>query len=102
MVAPTRLLWTAPDVNTDGSPFTREQYGGFEIEVDDQPAVAVPNAWDDDRMYEMDLALLQLPQGQHKARMRTVAANGLVSDWSNSVEFDTRVAPMPPLAFSVQ
>lgn len=96
MANPKELLWTGPSKNIDGSAFTSDQYGGFEIEVDGKPAVAVSNAWATDYQYRMDLALLELGYGDHSVRMRTVAKGGLVSDWTPALTFRIAPAPLAP------
>lgn len=99
MANPTKLSWTGPTKNTDGSDFTADQYAGFELEINGEGAVTVPAAWSTDSRYEMPLSDLQAVQatGDYSLRMRTVAKNGNVSEWSAPAAFsmDFRVPAAP-------
>lgn len=105
MANPTKLSWRAPTENTDGSPFTVEQYHGFELQVNEGPdarLVSVPAVWETDGLYELPLADFVTESGSYTLIMRTVAKNGNVSAWSGAVSFalDFRV-PGAPTGVSV-
>jgi len=95
------LRWTGPTQNTDGSAFDQSQFAGYELDLDGQPAVAVPVGYDTDNQYEFDLRSLSgFSFGTHTARVRVVNRLGNRSDFSNQVSFthaDERV-PNPPLS----
>lgn len=96
-MADKELQWTGPSTFTDGKPYGEAEHGGYEIEVNGQAAVAIPLGWDSDNQYEFPLAdLPHVKQGDNAARMRTVAANGQVSDWTGSVTFPYASTPRPP------
>lgn len=97
MSNPEKLLWTAPATYTDGKPFGQADHGGYEVEVNGTPAFAIPLGWDADGQYEFPVVDLPfLAQGANKVRMRTVAANGEVSDWTGYVSFVYKSRPLPP------
>lgn len=102
MANPTKLSWRAPTENTDGSPFTVEQYAGFELALNEASAVSVPADWETDGTYELPLADFVTQSGTYSLRMRTVAKNGNLSEWSAAVNFelDFRV-PGAPTGVSV-
>lgn len=99
------IEWTGPTQNEDGSPFTEDQYGGFEIEIDGAPAVAVPNAWAEDRKYSIPMIDVIPELGVHTIRMRTVAKGGEVSEWTPELKFElkeVRPKPLPPANLAVR
>lgn len=109
MANPTVLRWVGPTTYTDGSPFGEQDLAGYEVEVNDSGAVALPVQFNPDNQYELELASLALVQAEDGAkrsftvRLRVVATNGSVSDWSNSqtFELDLRV-PNPPTGLLVE
>lgn len=89
-----KLQWTGPSTYVDGLPYGEADHGGYEIEVNGEAAVAIPLGWDADNHYEFPIAdLPHIKQGDNAARMRTVAANGEVSDWTPVVMFSFRSKP---------
>lgn len=89
---------------TDGSPFTAADYVGLEFgfrevagPVEYVPTVSVPVSFD---QTSIDISLLDLPRNVELVlAARTVAANGLSSDWSapsDPLVFDERI-PVPPV-----
>lgn len=91
------LRWTGPTQYTDGRPFGQADHGGYEIEVNGLPAVAIPTAWNVSNEYSFPTQdLPNLRQGDNTVRMRTVAASGQVSDWSNSATFPFLSTPEAP------
>lgn len=102
MANPVALSWTAPTQYTDGKPFGQADHGGYEVEVNGQPQFAIPLGWDADGLYEFPVVDLPgLAQGANKVRMRTVAANGEVSDWTGYVSFTYLSRPLPPTSLAV-
>lgn len=104
MANPTRLRWAHDHRNTDGTPFTAEQFAGFELEINGAGAVSVPAGYDADGAYEMPLADLAAVQetGSYTLRMRVVNRAGSASAFSAPASFvmDFRV-PTAPTGLSV-
>jgi len=93
----TTINWTGPTTYTDGTPYGQTDHGGYELEVNGSLAVAVPVAWQQDNTYEMPIAGLPgIRQGENSVRMRTVAANGQVSEYTPSVTFPFLSTPKAP------
>lgn len=98
MANPTKLTWTQPKANVDGSVFDVTQFAGFQIAIDGKPAVSIPIAWNDVGTYELPLAGLSLSFAQHVVGMQTIAKNGAISAMSNTATFtlkDERVPKAP-------
>lgn len=103
MANPRLLKWKAPDRYTDGQPFGQADHGGYEVEVNGQSQFAIPLAWDADGFYEWPIVDLPgLAQGANKVRMRTVAASGTVSEWTQPVSFTYLSVPLPPTNLAVE
>lgn len=101
-MAERNISWTGPTKFTDGKPYGKNEHGGYEIEVNGQPAVAIPLGWETDNTYAFPLKdLPNVKQGDNTARMRTVAANGQVSEWTGAVNFPYASTPFPPAALAV-
>ena len=97
MANPVNIRWTGPTTYTDGRPYGQVDHGGYELELNGLPAIAVPTAWNVANSYSIPAAgLPNLTQGNNAVRMRTVAANGQVSDWTNPVTFLYLSIPNPP------
>jgi hypothetical protein len=102
------LSWVGPTTYTDGSAFGSADYAGYEIQVNGEAAVALPLAFNPTNQYVFDVSTLASVQAepgairQFTVALRTVARNGQVSDWSQSVQFslDLRV-PNPPTSLAV-
>lgn len=93
-----KLTWTGATTYVDGSPFGAADYAGYELSIDNQPAVALPVSFQTSNQYEFELDLLNLSYGSHSATLRTVAVNGQRSDPSGAVTFlvaDTRRPAAP-------
>ena len=103
-----KATWRAPDTNTDGSPFVKEQYLGFELRVDTDAAVSVPIAWDDDREYSFDFADLDAnyAPGNHAVSMRVLAKGDTAvkaSAWSEPATWTVKAkTPNPPFIVAVE
>lgn len=97
-----KASWTAPTTYVDGSQFGKADLAGFELQLDDTPAVSVPFAWNDAGKYEFHFDSLELEEGsQHTARVLTVATNGRKSEWSQAVAFTYARTPRVPFGLSV-
>ena len=95
----TNLLWTGPTTYTDGAPYGAADHGGYELELNGVAAIAVPLSWQSNNQYTLPLAgLPNLKQGTNAARLRTVAANGQVSEWTAAVTFPYLSIPRAPEA----
>jgi len=100
---PITLSWTGPTQYVDGRPYGQADHGGYELEVNGLPAVAIPTAWAADNHYTFPIASLpNLTQGSNALRMRTVASNGQVSDWTGTVTFLYASVPQAPTAVAVR
>jgi hypothetical protein len=97
------INWTAPQTYTDGRPYGEADHGGYEVEVNASEGLfAVPVSWNVGGLYSYPIADLPgLKQGANAIRMRTVAANGEVSVWTDSVSFEYRSVPRPPTNLAV-
>lgn len=73
-----RVAWKRPLAYTDKTPIAKGDLSGFEILVDDLPAVPVSPAWSDSGDYSYDLAI-NLPEGDHLFRVVAVSKSGTKS-----------------------
>jgi hypothetical protein len=97
-----KATWAAPTSYTDGRPFGKPDLAGFELQINDEPAVSVPFAWSDDGIYHFELGELGLEEGtRYSARVLTVATNGRKSDWSEGAEFTFARTPRAPFGLFV-
>lgn len=97
MANPQNLTWVGPTQYTDGLPYGQVDHGGYEVEVNGSGLFAVPVGWNVANTYEFPVRDLPgLKQGTNSVRMRTVAANGQVSDWTGVVTFPYVSVPLPP------
>jgi hypothetical protein len=95
---PQNISWTGPTTYVDGLPYGEADHGGYELELNGSNAVAVPTAWNTSNQYTLPiLGLPGLKQGDNTVRMRTVAANGQVSDWTGPVTFPYLSVPKAPV-----
>lgn len=102
MANPIDIKWTGPTTYVDGRPYGQADHGGYELELNGLPAVAVPTAWNTANLYSLPVAgLPNLTQGDNVVRMRTVAANGQVSDWTGPATFRYLSVPKAPTALTV-
>jgi hypothetical protein len=96
------LKWTGPKTYVDGLPYGRNDHAGYEVEVNATGSFAVPAPWSDDGKYSFPLKDLPgLQQGDNAVRLRTVAANGQVSDWTSVVTFPYFSVPRTPESVAV-
>ena len=96
------ISWTGPTTYTDGTPYGQADHGGYELEINGALSVAVPVAWQQDNTYELPVAgLAGIKQGDNSVRLRTVAANGQVSEYTPSVTFPFLSIPGAPSALVV-
>jgi len=97
MSNPQNVEWTGPSTYTDGLPYREQDHGGYEIEINGVAGVAVPVAWNVANQYSFPTNQLpNIKQGNNTLRMRTVAANGQVSDWTGAVTFPYLSTPQAP------
>jgi len=102
MANPNNLNWTGPTQYVDGTPFGQADFGGYDVEVNGQTAFSIPTAWNVDNVYSFPVVdLPNLKQGTNAVRMRTVAANGQVSVWTDPVTFPYLSVPMAPSSVAV-
>ena len=98
MANPINLTWTGPTTYTDGRPYGQTDHGGYEVEVNGNPGVAVPASWNVANTYTFPVAdLPNLRQGDNTVRMRTVAANGQVSEPTPMATFRYLSTPKAPV-----
>lgn len=103
MANPANIEWTGPTTYTDGLPYGQADHGGYELELNGKAAVAVPTAWNVSNNYTLPIAGLPgLKQGDNVVRMRTVAANGLVSDFTGAVTFPYKSVPKAPVSLAAR
>lgn len=96
------ITWTGPATYTDGLPYGQADHGGYELEVNGLNGIAIPVAWNVQNVYTYPtLSLPNLRQGTNTLRLRTVAANGQVSDWTGAVTFPLLSTPKAPTNVSV-
>lgn len=97
MANPRELKWVGTTSYTDGRPYGQADHGGYEVEVNETGLFAVPVGWNVNNTYSFPVADLPgLTQGTNSVRMRTVAANGQVSDWTPSATFQYLSIPQAP------
>lgn len=102
MATPQDITWTGPTTYTDGLPYGEADHGGYEIEINGVAGVAIPVSWNVQNVYTFPvISLPNLRQGTNALRMRTVAANGQVSDWTGAVTFPFLSTPNAPTNVSV-
>ncbi len=103
MATPKNIEWTGPSTYVDGRPYGEADHGGYELELNGSPAVAIPTAWNVSNQYTFPVASLDaLVQGTNTIRMRTVAANGEVSEYTAPVTFAYASVPLPPTGLAVR
>lgn len=103
MSNPKNLDWTGPSTYTDGKPYGQADHGGYDIESNGTLLVSVPFAWNASNVYSFPVtSISNLVQGTNTVRLRTVASNGQVSDWTGSVTFPYLSVPSAPTAVVVQ
>jgi hypothetical protein len=97
----SKIFWSAPTKNTDGSAFDESQYFGFTLyflNADNSVAtsVSIPAAWSADGKYEYPIAALGLVAGDYKVAMTVTNKAGLESDKTGPVTFTLAAKPNPP------
>lgn len=105
MANPTALNWTGSTQREDGSPFTRDQFKGFTLEISRDGTVvssfSVPNAWEDDNEYTMPLSLLGLGFGTFSVRMKVTDTQDNDSQWTNPLQIVLLAPPARPTNLAV-
>lgn len=103
MANPRNLQWTGPTQYVDGRPYGQADHGGYEVEVNGAGLFAVPTAWNVENVYTFPIVDLPgLAQGANSVRMRTVAANGQVSEYTPAVSFTYLSVPLPPTSLAAE
>lgn len=97
----SKIFWTAPTQNVDGTPFTEDQYYGFTLyflnpDGSDASSVSIPAAWQTDGTYEYPIADLGLTPGTYRVAMTVTNKDGQESDRTGPVEFVLVAKPLPP------
>jgi hypothetical protein len=93
----TTLTWVNPTTRLDGTPYNgASENAGYEISIDDQPAVSVPLQWG--TSFELNsLALYsELKHGTHKVELIAVDKGGRRSPESAPTTFQTYSPPSAP------
>jgi hypothetical protein len=101
---PTKLTWSHDGRNTDGSPFDAEQFAGFLLVVNDEPAVAIPTQWNDEGKFELPFAGLAAfeTSGEKRVQMKVVNKKGAESAWSEPFVFELDLRkPTAPFGLQV-
>jgi hypothetical protein len=97
MAKPVELYWTGPTQYVDGTPYGQADHGGYDVQLNGVGVISVPVAWNVDLQYTLPVeGLPGLKQGDNTASVRTVAANGQVSDWTPPVTFQYASVPKAP------
>lgn len=98
---PSTIGWSHDGKNTDGSGFDPARFGGWQLDINGQPAISVPIGWETDNQYEAPIAALKLAEGDYRATLRLVTKDGISSASSNAVDFEIRKVPNAPLVLAV-
>lgn len=98
----TKLRWTAPTENTDGSPIDYSL--AYNLYVDGALFSSFPGSLNPDGKYETDIAPLGLAKGTHTLSLSAfdTAKPERESVRSNSIQIEVFVVPKPPMAFSAE
>lgn len=67
---PETISWTHGGKNTDGSDFNPSKFGGWQLDLNGQPAMSVPLGWESDGSYQFPIADLELPEGDYRASLQ--------------------------------
>jgi len=106
-VNPTRVTWTAPTENEDGTPIDYELSYDVGKKLADGsfvPIYTTPGSLNPDGTYEAPIAEMGFEDGKHEIAMRAfrVDVPTLRSVWSNTVQFEVEVnKPGAPLDVTV-
>lgn len=104
----TALSWNAVTTRVDGTPFGKNDFGGYELgtsnpEVPDDPVtpwVSIPAAWDSTTFPLSELPLTD--EGTWEVSLRVTDKSGQSSGWSAPVVFIVSLAqPSAPTGLSV-
>lgn len=102
MANPVNLTWVGTTSYVDGRPYGQADHGGYEFEVNGGGLFAVPVGWHTDNQYSFPVVDLPgLAQGDNVVRLRTVAANGQVSEWTPAATFRYLSIPEAPTQVAV-
>lgn len=95
------IRWNQANTYTNGAPFGVAEFGGYELQINGQPAVSIPVGYDADGEYEFLFDSLGRPPGRYTIALRVVDKAGTASEFSEAVVFDFAVAPSRPTNLSV-
>ena len=103
MANPINMEWTGPTEYVDGKPYGQADHGGYDVEVNGAVAFSVPVAWNAANVYTFPIVNLPgLKQGSNTVRLRTVAANGAVSEFTPPVNFTYASVPRAPTSLAAR
>lgn len=104
----TTLSWTHDGLNTDGTPFTEDQFAGFTLHITEdlgEPgrnfSVSVPATWNSGGVYSIPLAGLIDEPGDYSVEMVVAARNGMTSEPSEPIEFSLYELKKPSRPFGL-
>lgn len=106
-VNPTKLTWTAPTTNTDGTPIQYEVDYELGVVGEDggiTPKLVVVGELRDSDDYVAQISEMGFEKGTHKVALRALAADDpeRASEWSAPVSFTiSDEIPNPPLDLAV-
>jgi hypothetical protein len=97
----SKIFWSAPTTNVDGSAFDESQYFGFTLYFLNEDgsvasSVSIPAAWQTSGRYEYPIADLGLSPGVYRIAMTVTNKSSVESDRSAAVEFTLASKPQPP------
>ena len=94
----TKLSWTAPTENVDGSPI--DYALSYELQEDDVPIISFPGSLNPDGTYSVLLAdVPTFTRGDHNLTLEAISDTGVHSADSNVVVLTADVQPGAPLNF---
>lgn len=101
MANPHVLSWVNPTTYTDGSAYAQTDNAGYQIVLDNSPAVGIPLAWGTTFDMSTLAAYQALTRGSHTVAIEAVDVSGEVSAPSNTATFQINLPPSPPTNLTV-
>lgn len=95
------IFWENPTTRVDGSPYAQADNAGYELKINDTPAVAIPVAWGTQFDIEQLEVYKNLKYGTHKLWLAVVDKGGLRSDYAGPATFQIVSPPLAPTALRV-
>ena len=98
----TQITWTAPTLNTDGSPITQQLT--YNLYIDGVQSLNFPGTLNQDGSYSFPLADVAMMQadGEYTLMLTAVDEDGDESDPSGSLLITRLQRPNSPAAFSAE